>query len=596
MGPLAEDAARLGIETEYWDALGRRRTADPEALARLIEAMSASHGNSRGAEALAASEGASVEPKPAYQGVERAPHRCWVLAVQLYGVRSHRNWGHGDFADLTALIDLAAEVGAGGIGLNPLHALFDEWAEASPYSPNSRLFLNPRYIDVEAVPEFPGVVAAGLESEIKRLRSRDLIDYAGVIATKTRALRLAFDRFCQNGDPTRGRDFEHFRHERGALLTQFACFEHLRRRWQRPWQDWPPQWQRPDAQAIARLAAEEDEIAFYEYMQWIAHEQLARCRDGARARDMTIGLYVDIAVGVRADGFDSWSDQDSMVATVEVGAPPDLLNMAGQKWGVVGFNPIALAQQACEPFRRMLRASMRYAGAIRLDHVMGLARLFLIPSGMAAEQGMYVRFPFAALLEATAAESRAHGCIVIGEDLGTVPENFRETAAAWGLWSYQVVMFERDHSGAFRPPDHYRENALATFSTHDLATFLGWREHHDLEVKRALNMDPGESDEDRGYALAALCKTLGARELPDLDYPAVVQFLAAARSRLVAITLEDVFAETEQVNVPGTIDEHPNWRRRTNVALEDFVHDPSLHAVADIMAAAGRSIPRVGPQ
>src|SRR5262249_533519 len=247
-------------------------------------------------------------------------------------------------------------------------------------------------------------------------------------------------------------------------------------------------------------------------------------------------------VGVRAESFDAWSDQEAMLANAEVGAPPDLLNTAGQKWGLIGFNPLALARKACEPFRRVLRASMRYAGAIRLDRVMGLMRLFLIPNGMPGDKGLYVRFPFAALLEACARESLAHNCIVIGEDLGTVPADFRDTAALWGLWSYQVMLFERTGDGGFHAPEDYRENALATFATHDLPTFAGWRERRDLAVRRALGIDPGETDDERGAALTALRNALSARGLPSLDILSVLEFLADARSRLLVVTLEDALA------------------------------------------------------
>jgi 4-alpha-glucanotransferase len=513
-----------------------------------------------------------------------------VLAVQLYAVRSRRNWGHGDFTDLAALIELAADVGASGIGLNPLHALFDEWADASPYAPNSRLFLNPRYIDVEAVPEFPGTQAADLQAEVARIRAPELIDYAGVIAAKTRALRLAFDAFQRNGAAPRREAFDKFRRQRGASLTQFATFEHLRRKFRKPWWEWPSEWRKPQADAAERLRAVEPDIVFYEFVQWIAHEQLAYCCTRARARVLPIGLYLDIAVGVRADSYDAWSDQDAMLTAAEVGAPPDLLNTAGQKWGVVGFNPVALVRRRCEPFRRMLRASMRYAGAIRLDHVMQLKRLFLIPAGMKADKGLYIRLPFEALLATTSHESRAHECIVIGEDLGTVPEGFREALAAWGLWSYQVLLFERDAAGRFRAPEDYPEKALATFATHDLPTFLGWRECHDLGVKRALGIDPGETEEERTKAQAALADALYARGLRSLDLLPVMEYLAATPSRMLAVTLEDVLGWIDQVNVPGTIDEHPNWRRRTGVPLEDFSRQPTLTAVAEIMAKAGRSI------
>jgi 4-alpha-glucanotransferase len=222
---------------------------------------------------------------------------------------------------------------------------------------------------------------------------------------------------------------------------------------------------------------------------------------------------------------------------------------------------------------------------------MGLERQFLVPNGMPADRGLYVRSPFAALLAVTAQESVAHRSIVIGEDLGTVPQNFRETLATWGIWSYQVTMFERGEDGAFKPPQDYRENALATFSTHDLPTFAGWRSGADLAVKRALGIDPGETDNDRAAAVAGLDRALAARGLAGFDFLVVARWLAATPSRLVVVPMEDALGIIDQVNVPGTVDEHPNWRRRLPVALEDLRHDGRLAALAGAMAAEGRGRP-----
>jgi 4-alpha-glucanotransferase len=324
-------------------------------------------------------------------------------------------------------------------------------------------------------------------------------------------------------------------------------------------------------------------------VQWIAHQQLAACRDLARQRGLPIGLYLDIAVGVRADGFDAWSDQTFILPAIEIGAPPDLLNTQGQRWGLAGFNPVDLIKRHCEPLRRVLAASMQYAGAIRLDHVLGLKRLYFVPRDLRADQGAYVRFPFEAQLAAIAQESHARQCIVIGEDLGTVPDGFRDTLGAFGLWSYQVMLFERAGDGGFIAPDHYRENALVTFATHDLPTFAGWRAGHDLEVKRALGLDPGESDADRADAKEALGRALAWRGLSMLDFPVVTRFLSDTPSRLVVVSLEDALGLVEQVNIPGTIAEHPNWRRRLPVDLEDLPRNGGLAAVCDIMASAGRS-------
>jgi 4-alpha-glucanotransferase len=497
--------------------------------------------------------------------------RCWLLAVQLYGVRSARNWGMGDFSDLEALIALASQLGADGVGLNPLHALFDDRpGDCSPYSPNSRLFLNPLYIDVEKLPEFqPGAIPEGDEA-IARLRSGDMVDYPAVAGLKWRALRSAFETFKADPRPQRRRDFELFRSERAPLLSRFACFEALRHKFGKPWWEWPAEWRAPDAARCASLREGPDaaEIEFVEFVQWTADRQLQACKEKAARLGMKVGLYLDVAVGVQSDGFDAWNEQAAISRRLAVGAPPDPLNTTGQNWGLAGFNAAGLELQSFEPYREMLRASMRHAGAIRLDHVLGLKRLYLVPHGFPAAEGAYVQMPFEALLAATAQESVEHRCVVIGEDLGTVPEGFRQKMAEWGIWSYQVMMFERDDRGSFRGVDHYAPNALVTFNTHDLSTYAGWRSFSDLKLKRALGIDPGESDDARWHALTMLSDVLRHHAIDSHDLYAVAGFLARTRSRLMAISLEDLLGVIDQPNIPGTVDEHPNWRRRLPVAVE----------------------------
>jgi 4-alpha-glucanotransferase len=650
MDSIEERAARWGIESQYHDAFGRLRHVEPEVLNQIRELLAGSrepaprrlpctvvirHNRDAsvtlhapqgtpvtwridGEETIAQGTGEApvlrlsaelpigsftlrlgfggeseeatllVAPERAYQGESQA--RLWGIAVQLYGLRSRRNWGHGDFTDLNALIDLAVERGAGAIGLNPLHAIFDDHAEdASPYSPNSRLFLNTLYIDVEAALGFPGIDAAGLREEIEKLRHGELVDYEGVAEAKAKGLRLAYENFRRGGFPEGERAFEAFRAQGGSSLQRFAAFEWLRRRVGMPWQKWPPEWRDADNEALAELRSEEsDAIGFFEFIQWIAHEQLAAC--GERMRRHGLGLYLDIAVGVSNAGFDAWSERETVLDAVSVGAPPDSLNLEGQNWGLAGTNPIALEQRKFEFFRRMLQASMRYAGAVRLDHVLGLKRLFLIPGGMQAGQGTYVRFPCEALLAVAAQESVAHRSVVIGEDLGTVPEGFRDTLADWGLWSYQVMLFEREGDGGFRAPEGYVPNALASFNTHDLPTFAGWAADHDLAVKRDIGIDPGESDEDRARARAALRNALALPDNAAPDFSAVAAYLARTPSRLLVVAMEDVIGMLDQPNVPGTVHEHPNWRRRLPVALEDIADDKRLAVLAEIMTAAGRAI------
>jgi len=510
--------------------------------------------------------------------------RCWLLAVQLYGIRSARNWGIGDFTDLEGLLELASQLGADGVGLNPLHALFDDRpADCSPYSPNSRLFLNPLYIDVEKLPEFQPGAFAESDDTIVRLRGSDIVDYAAVAELKWRGLRSAFEVFKTNPSTERLAAFSKFRNERGAMLSRFACFEVLRHKFNRPWWEWPAEWQQPDDARSAALHAGPDsaEIEFVKFVQWTADQQLQSCRDRATRLGMKVGLYLDVAVGVQSDGFDAWKEQSAISRHLSVGAPPDALNTVGQNWGLAGFNAAGLEIQSFEPYREMLRASMRHAGAIRLDHVLGLKRLYLVPHGFAADNGVYVQMPFEALLAATAQESVAHRCVVIGEDLGTVPEGFREQMAEWGIWSYQVMMFERDDHGSFRGVDHYASNALVTFNTHDLSTYAGWRCFSDLALKRSLGIDPGESDEARWHALAMLTDVLRHHAVDGHDLYAVAGFLARTKSRLLAISLEDLLGVIDQPNIPGTVDEHPNWRRRLPLAIDEIasaIDIPALKA------------------
>ena len=507
--------------------------------------------------------------------------RCWLMAVQLYGVRSARNWGIGDFTDLEGLIDLARQLGADGVGLNPLHALFDDRpGDCSPYSPNSRLFLNALFVDVERAPGFQPGASEG--AALAQLRQSDIVDYVAVAGLKWRALRRAFESFQADPNNPQRADFEKFRGERAPLLQRFACFEALRHKFGKPWWEWPEAWQEPDEGNCAQLrqGPDKDEIEFVEFVQWIADRQLGACQARAKSLGMKVGLYLDVAVGVQSDGFDAWNEQVAIARRLAVGAPPDALNTAGQDWGLAGFNAAGLEMKSFEPYREMLRASMRHAGAIRLDHVLGLKRLYLVPRGFAPDNGVYVRMPFDALLAATAQESVAHRCVVIGEDLGTVPDGFRQTMADWGIWSYQVMMFERDDHGRFRGIDYYAPDALVTFNTHDLSTYAGWRSFSDLKLKRSLGIDPGESDDARWHALTMLSDILRHHAIDTHDLYAVAGFLARTRSRLLAISLEDLLGVIDQPNIPGTVNEHPNWRRRLPLALDGIAAAIDVSALA----------------
>lgn len=644
---LVAKAAELGIDAGFFDGQGRRHAIDPVALANLIDAMpQAAPGKLLdqpvvirvgevatsefaasvvppiqwkilAAEVIVA-EGLAVErlvtwppdiaigiyrlqltelsssrceevplivaPAAAFQGHFQ---RSWILAVQLYGIRSSRNWGIGDFSDLAQLIELTASWGGDGVGLNPLHALFPERpAECSPYSPNSRLFLNALYIDVESIPEFSPDLGDDDQTALARARHSPLVDYITVADLKLRALRVAFEQFRSAPEPVRRVAFDAFRAEHGVLLSRFACFEVLRRKFKVPWWQWPAPWQVPDDAWYERLRAGDStgEIEFVEFVQWVADQQLQDCRARAVQLGMKVGLYLDVAVGVQADGFDAWNEQTAISRSLSVGAPPDQLNTAGQNWGLAGFNAAGLEARSFLPFREMLRAAMRHAGAVRLDHILGFKRLYLVPHGFGAKDGAYVRMPFQALLAVTALESMAQDCVVIGEDLGTVPERFREEIAEWGIWSYRVMMFERDHHGNFCTSDRYAANALVTFNTHDLATFAGWRSASDLNLKRSLGMDPGESDDARHHAWNMLSDVLRHQAIERDDFYAVLAFLAKTKSRLLAVALEDLLGVADQPNIPGTVNEHPNWRRRLDVEISRIAESIDVAALQEALS------------
>lgn len=638
---LLAQAQIKGVQSEFVDALGKLRVTDPVALKSILDALPEKRvyrfvsgpvvvralGHPRtelaatGAPPLqwkiagngnVIAQGATREPVIAWpaglplgyhrltltdaEGVTEevpmivAPERAfggdfdrgWLLAVQLYSVRSNRNWGIGDFTDLADLVRLAKQLGADGVGLNPLHVLFDDHpADCSPYSPNSRLFLNPLYIDVEAIPEYSADLVPDAAATAARLREGDRVPYADMAALKWLALRAAFNSFVTSASGVRRNQFDAFRADRAPLLSRFACFEVLRHRFTGPWWEWPPEWRQPDATKCAELRNGPDkrEVEFVEFVQWTADSQLHAAKELAGQLGMRVGLYLDVAVGVQSDGFDAWNEQTAISRHLAVGAPPDVLNTVGQDWGLAGFNAGGLEAQSFVPFADMLAASMRHAGAIRIDHVLGLKRLYLVPRGFKPDNGAYVQMPFEALLGAVARESAAHKCIVIGEDLGTVPEGFRETMQDFGIWSYLVMMFERDDAGHFRNIDYYRPNALVTLNTHDLCTYAGWRSFSDLKMKLSLGLDPGENDQARWDALGALDEILRQNGINANDLYSVLAFLSRTPSRLLAVSMEDLLGVIDQPNIPGTIDEHPNWRQRLPVTLDKIAAKVNLAAL-----------------
>jgi 4-alpha-glucanotransferase len=559
-----------------------------------------------------------VAPHTAYlppEMTDGSDGRLWGLSSQLYALRSARNWGIGDFSDLADLARGSSTRGARAIGLNPLHALFpDEPRHISPYSPSSRCFVNPLYLAIEAIPDFEDCAAArnrvaepAFQAHIAAARAAGLVDHVAVAAAKFEILERLYVSFRERhlgDDPgrpltLRGEAFRRFQDEGGEALADFTLFEALHEYFSGhfAWTDWPEPFRDPRSDAVRAFAAEHAvRIGFFQYLQWEADRQLGDAARLAEAAGMSVGLYRDLAVGVDPFGAEAWGDQVLLMTGATLGAPPDVLNLSGQNWGLAAISPTALRERAYAPFIAALRANMRHAGALRIDHVMSLRQLYLIPRGASADAGTYVRYPFEDLLRIVALESQRNRCIVVGEDLGTVPEGFRERLVSANILSYRLLVFERRPDGSFLPPEAYPPLAAASVGTHDVATLKGFWLGRDLAWRDELDLYPDEqrrvADRDdrarqRRLLLDALIKQgvlpphLSAELLPTDDSPiyrfelalAAHRYLGKSPARLMLVQLEDAMSEEEQVNLPGTIDEHPNWRRKLPLSVAELLGD-----------------------
>lgn len=543
-----------------------------------------------------------VVPEQCYLPASMCRGRVWAISTQLYALRSARNWGIGDFTDVGAFAEVAGEAGARALAINPLHALHPSNPEAaSPYSPSSRLFLNVLYIDVEDVAELaesPETRAAIAEDQFSKrldqMRATALVDYASVAAAKLEILERLYTVFRTNHllrpADARARSFRRFVRERGVAIERLAIYEALaeyfRARDPRAygWHDWPGEYRSPHSPSVTRFATEHRErVEFYCYLQWLAHRQLAHAARNARRR--RVALYCDLAVGVERNSADAWADQEVILSDATLGAPPDPLNLQGQSWGLAPLSPIALRRRAYEPFIALLRANMRYAGILRIDHVMALRRAFWIPRGAPASEGAYVRYDFEAMLGIVALESVRHRCVVVGEDLGTVPDGFRERMHQARALSSRVLYFERDELGEFVLPNAYPHLAAASAGTHDLPTLAGWwtgdrGEHENRDADRLRLVDAleraGAIDAAAAARLSDDAKAGGTLAVAPELIAAVCRFLAASPSVLTVAAIEDLLHETGAVNVPGTFDEHPNWRRKRSLSLESIGADGRL--------------------
>ncbi len=550
--------------------------------------------------------------------------RLWGVAVQLYTVRSRCNWGIGDFADLQQLIRWLAPHGAGFIGLNPLHALAPaDPARASPYSASSRHFLNVMYIAVPVIPEFLECDAARARAgeadfaeRLKQLRAAPLVDYGGVAKLKFEILELLFRDFSDRHlslETERGKEFLAFVQDGGALLGSHALFDALDRHFcatlgtPSGWLSWPHEYRDVNGAAAREFAlTHAKDVQFHQYLQWVAHDQLAGAQALARDLCMPIGLYGDYAVGSNPSGSETWMDQTSYRMGAEIGAPPDPLALRGQGWGIPPVDPVVMETQRLQGFVRLIRDNMHYYGALRLDHVMSLFRLWWVAAGDAPNEGAYVHYPLQKLLTVVALESVRSACLVVGEDLGVVPDEIRRSMPEFGLYHYKVVLFEKV-AGRFRRPEEFVRRGLGTVTTHDMPTLRSYWEGRDIDLRRDLNLYPSmdvqnevtrEREQDRVALLAALAEQGLQPPMPEASGGAFTAalahalhiYLARSATLLVALQIEDLLGMIEPVNVPGTYHEYPNWQRKLTADVEDMATRSDLGAAfADIAQA------RAGP-
>jgi 4-alpha-glucanotransferase len=530
--------------------------------------------------------------------------RVWGLAAQLYGLRSRGDCGIGDMAGVIALAKATAAFKADALALGPAHALFAADPEHfSPYSPSSRLFYNPLHADAAAVFGEARVAKSrsdiGASREASDLEESALIDWPRSGRIKMRILRRLFDDFLATDLTTKppsalATDFAAFRAANGSLLAEHALFEalHAARLKADPnawsWQEWPEEWGGPFGAAARGFAEKnEGEVLFYSFLQWIADRSFAAAQRQVVAAGMRVGLIADLAIGMSGSGSYAWANQSDLLGGLQIGAPPDLFNVNGQNWGLTTFSPRALANGGFAPFIATLRACMRHAGGVRIDHIMGFVRLWVIPHGAAASEGAYLAYPLDDLLRLTALESHRHRVIVIGEDLGTVPVGFRDRLAAAGIYGMGVLWFERNGAG-FAPPRSWLADAVAMTSTHDLPTIAGWWQGRDIEVRVRCGLvsDLAAEKTARNSDRKALWKAFraskaSAGKVPTPDQgesvaDAAVKFIAHTSSRLALLPLEDALALEDQPNLPGTINEHPNWRRRYSGDAGHLLDPPAV--------------------
>jgi 4-alpha-glucanotransferase len=517
--------------------------------------------------------------------------RIWGPAVQIPALRGDNQQVFGDFGTLADTASRFAREGADLIAISPTHALFpSDPSRYSPYAPSSRLFQNVLFANSGLVDVPPD---NGAENT--------LIDWQTAIPRRMAALRDAYD----NRDAVTDAKVHAYAERMGKALENHATYDALYAHFEtgagRGWQDWPAEYHDPDGPAVAEFARDHrEEIGFYLFAQWLAAESLNAAQGRAREAGMTIGLIADLAVGMDAGGSHAWSRPEDLLSALSVGAPPDLLGPDGQDWGLTTFSPGALRRTGFEPFIATLRAALNHAGGIRIDHILGLNRLWVIPDGGSATDGAYLCYPLEDMLRLLAIESHRAKAIVIGEDLGTVPEGLRSRLETRHILGMRVLWFERDETGAYIAPQHWQAQAAAMTGTHDLPTIAGWWQGRDLEWSRTLGRlsDPGAyanaqavREQERADLWNALTGGTAAGPAPDASTPgpvidAALVHIGRSPCELGIVPLEDIAGLPEQPNIPGTIDEHPNWRRRMPAPVANMLDH---RAIADRLAKLDES-------
>ena len=610
-------ALRAGITPSYVSLFDRRARHTSDATREALLASMRLDGSS---ELSATAARRTLEERlrelPPALEVAAAPTRCpsvreklgrrrgFGVWANLYTLRGQRGFGAGDLSDLAHLARLAAREGADFVGTSPLHALWNRGPHVSPYAPVSRLYRSELYLDVLRVPELARCPAArrllsrpGFQRELARLRSSPRVEYARATAAKREILRALHRCFTQRPVGARARAYAAFLAREGEALEDFATFVALgeqRAALEETWLDWhlwPRELRDPRSAAVARFRREHArEIAFQQFVQFELDRQLGAAAAAARRAGMAIGLYPDLALGSARGGAETWAFGDLFAEGASLGAPPDDFSPEGQDWAIPPLDPLRLREQGCAFFRRLLRASFAHAGALRIDHVLGLFRLYWIPHGRPASEGAYVLQPARELLAILAQESSRQGALVIGEDLGTVPPGTQARLARHGILSSRVLYFEREGAG-FRPARAWSKRALATANTHDLVPLAGFAAGADLVLRRRARAIPSQRAlrralTERAASARALEDRLIADGLLRCREPspfelavAVSGFLSRTPCPLVALSLDDAVGESVPVNLPGVGPEaHPSWTRRMSVPLERLSVHPGWRA------------------